>query len=55
LLQHPAEARAMGERGQRAIVERYNWEHEQHKVLDLYDRVSGSGKGDQSGGCKRKP
>jgi len=39
LLEHPAEAQAMGERG-RALVEReYNWAREAEKLLHLYQRL----------------
>jgi len=36
LFDHPAEAQAMGERGRQAVRERYNWQHEQHKLLEFY-------------------
>lgn len=36
LLTHPGEANAMGERGRRAVQERYNWGAEAAKLLDLY-------------------
>ncbi|MGB4182188.1 MAG: glycosyltransferase, partial [Dethiobacteria bacterium] len=36
LFQHQAEARAMGERGQKAINERYNWAIESKKLLQAY-------------------
>jgi glycosyltransferase involved in cell wall biosynthesis len=36
LLDHPSEAEAMGERGRRAVVERYNWSGEGAKLLALY-------------------
>jgi glycosyltransferase involved in cell wall biosynthesis len=39
LLNHPQEAAAMGTRGRRAVEERYNWETEERKLLNLYERV----------------
>jgi glycosyltransferase involved in cell wall biosynthesis len=36
LVTHPEEARRMGENGRRAVVERYNWPVEEHKLLDFY-------------------
>ncbi len=32
-------ARAMGERGQQAVVERFNWEREEPKLLELYRKL----------------
>lgn len=40
LLTHPAEARAMGERGRRAVLERYTWAAEGLKLIDLYDHLA---------------
>lgn len=39
LLEHPEEAREMGRRGQRAVLTRYNWAHEEKKLLALYERL----------------
>ena len=39
LLTHPDEARQMGNRGQEAIAERFNWETEKQKLFLLYDRL----------------
>lgn len=39
LLEHPEEARKMGENGRKAVVEKYNWETESKKLLDLYAQV----------------
>jgi len=39
LIQHPGEARLMGERGRKAVVERYNWEKEGEKLLSLYGEL----------------
>jgi len=41
LLDHPDEARQMGENGRRAVQEKYNWDSEGKKLLELYERVSG--------------
>jgi len=39
LLEHPQEAAAMGERGRRAALEKYNWDQEAEKLLALYRRL----------------
>jgi glycosyltransferase involved in cell wall biosynthesis len=39
LLEHPEEAEEMGKRGRRAVLEKYNWEWEAEKLLDLYRRL----------------
>lgn len=39
LLTHPVEAEEMGRRGQRAVLERYNWAIEARKLLALYKEV----------------
>jgi len=39
LLESPQEARAMGERGRKAIHDRYNWETEEQKLLMVYERA----------------
>ncbi len=39
LLEHPDEAYKMGERGRKAIQERYNWELERQKLLAVYRRA----------------
>lgn len=36
LVQHPDEAKQMGENGRRAVVDRYNWAQEEKKLLELY-------------------
>ena len=36
LLDHPEEAKRMGENGRRAVLEKYNWSGEAEKLLDLY-------------------
>ncbi len=39
LIENPAEARAMGERGRRAARERYNWATEKRKLLSFYEEL----------------
>lgn len=39
IIDHPAEARAMGRRGQKAVEEKYNWSIEEKKLLALYDKM----------------
>ena len=39
LLEHPQEAKQMGENGRRAVLETYNWENESEKLLRIYDIV----------------
>jgi hypothetical protein len=36
---HPDEAKMMGERGRKAVHEKYNWEAESKKLLDLYEEI----------------
>jgi len=40
LLDHPTEARQMGERGRRAFLEKYNMEVESQKLVALYESLS---------------
>ena len=39
LVQHPDEARQMGENGRRAVLERYNWSVEEAKLLAFYKQI----------------
>ena len=39
LIEHPDEARKMGKNGKKAILEKYNWEKEGRKLLEIYARV----------------
>ena len=39
LLEHPAEAEAMGRRGRAAVEQRYTWQAESRTLLALYDRL----------------
>ena len=36
---HPAEARAMGERGRAMVLNRYTWEQEQSRLLEFYQAI----------------
>lgn len=40
LLGHPAEAKRMGENGRRAVEERYHWQLESEKLLNLYRQLA---------------
>jgi glycosyltransferase involved in cell wall biosynthesis len=42
LLEHPAEAQAMGNRGREAILQTYNWNSQAELLLNLYRRVTGA-------------
>ena len=39
LIEHPREAQQMGANGRRAVLEKYNWEKESQKLLQIYDTV----------------
>jgi glycosyltransferase involved in cell wall biosynthesis len=39
LLNNPDERRKMGENARKAVLEKYNWEKEQQKLLDLYQEL----------------
>lgn len=39
LFTHPEEAQAMGERGQRLIFDKYNWENEEEVLLQVYQNL----------------
>lgn len=40
LLHDPREAAKMGERGRAAVVDRYDWQSEGRRLVDLYDRLT---------------
>ena len=42
IVDHPAEARAMGQRGRTAVEQRLNWDNEVPALLDLYERIAKS-------------
>jgi glycosyltransferase involved in cell wall biosynthesis len=39
LIEHPNEARKMGENGRKAVIKRYNWEKESQKLIGLYENL----------------
>lgn len=39
VLEHPEEAEAMGKRGQQAVCEEYNWDHEAKKLISFYHQI----------------
>ena len=39
LIEHPDEARRMGENGRRAVLEKYNWQTEEKKLLEFYQAI----------------
>jgi glycosyltransferase involved in cell wall biosynthesis len=41
LVDHPDDARRMGENGRRAVRAAYNWEHEAARLVELYRRILG--------------
>ena len=43
LLDHPEEARRMGENGRRAVKEAFNWNVEEAKLLELYAELCTAG------------
>ena len=42
LYRNPDLRKQMGENGKKALMEKYNWEADGRKLLDIYDRVLGS-------------
>jgi len=43
ILEHPEEAKEMGERGRNAVLEYFNWDQEAEKLLKFYDQLLGPG------------
>ncbi len=39
LIEHPDEAKQMGENGRKAVLEKYNWENEEKKLLRIYEEL----------------
>jgi glycosyltransferase involved in cell wall biosynthesis len=39
LLEHPNEAKQMGENGRKAVEEKYNWELQEKKLIALYQEL----------------
>jgi glycosyltransferase involved in cell wall biosynthesis len=54
LLDHPEEASRMGENGRQAVKDKYNWEEEGKKLLDLYERLLTERKSYRRGAHKRQ-
>ena len=50
LIDHPDEARQMGENGRKAVLEEYNWEKEGEKLIELYEKLLGERKIGKQGG-----
>ena len=40
LLGNPEERRKMGENGRKVFIEKYNWDHEKRKLLQIYEALS---------------
>ena len=49
LLEHPAEAKEMGQRGYEAVRDHYSWDVEQSKLLDVYRELESGVPGPESG------
>jgi len=43
VLTHDDEAEAMGRRGREAVEQRYNWSHEEKKLVTLYNSLLAGG------------
>jgi glycosyltransferase involved in cell wall biosynthesis len=41
LITHPDKARKMGENGRKVVLEKYNWEKESEKLIEIYTRLTG--------------
>jgi glycosyltransferase involved in cell wall biosynthesis len=41
LITHPEEAEQMGRNGQKAVLEHYNWDNEEQKLLSFYNLLAG--------------
>jgi len=39
LIEHPEEAKRMGKNSRRAVLEKYNWEKESEKLLEIYKNI----------------
>lgn len=40
MMDHPEEAKQMGENGRKAVIEKYNWEKESQELVALYERLA---------------
>jgi len=38
-IEHPDEARKMGENGRKAVLNKYNWENDSKKLLQIYEEL----------------
>jgi glycosyltransferase involved in cell wall biosynthesis len=43
ILDHPDEARSMGQRGRDIVQQKFNWENEASELLNFYERLAGAG------------
>lgn len=43
LIEHPEEAKKMGESGRMAVLEKYNWKKEEEKLLTFYNKILSGG------------
>jgi len=50
LIEHPDEERKMGENGRKAVLEKYNWQKEGEKLIELYEKLLGERKIRKQGG-----
>lgn len=39
IIEHPEEAKKMGENGRKAVIEKYNWDIEEKKLYKIYNRL----------------
>jgi len=39
LIEHPNEAKKMGENGKKAVLKKYNWENEEKKLIKIYQNL----------------
>lgn len=38
---NPSQAKEMGKRGRQAVLTKYNWEAENHKLISIYEKLTG--------------
>jgi len=43
IVDHPDEARVMGENGRKAVFEKYNWKTQEKELFTLYDNLAMKG------------
>ena len=39
LKENPEEAKIMGDNGRKAVLEKFNWENEEKKLIELYNTI----------------